>query len=128
MKFAAKITKMGEGESKIKATADVFFEGGFKVSGIKICKGEHGLFIGMPSNSYINTKGEKKYIDVFHPTTKEAREALTKEVLSKYKAAIQQQTQSEAQAVDEAPLPPEPDFGEPGFEDDFEDIFDEPSM
>lgn len=127
MKFKAKITRMVDGNSKIKAIADVSFEGGFRVTGIKVCQGSKGLFIGMPSNSFTNADGEKKYINIFYPTTKEAREALTKEVLSKYKAEMEQ-TQKQSQTASEAPPPPEPDFGEPGFEDDFEDLFDEPSM
>ena len=127
MKFKAKITRMVDGNSKIKAIADVSFEGGFRVTGIKVCQGSKGLFIGMPSNSYTNSDGEKKYTDIFFPTTKESRDALTKEVLSKYKAEMEQ-TQEQSQTASEAPLPPEPDFGEPGFEDDFEDLFDEPSM
>lgn len=125
MKFTAKITKMGDGSSKIKATAEVNFDGGYKVTGIKVCQGSKGLFLGMPSNSFTNSDGEKKYIDIFYPTTKEARDALTKEVISKYKAEL---SQTQEHTVSEAPPPPEPDFGEPGFEDDFEDLFDEPSM
>ena len=125
MKIKAKITRMVDGNSKIKAIADVSFEGGFRVTGIKVCQGSKGLFLGMPSNAYTNSNGEKKYIDIFYPTTKDARDALTKEVLSKYKAEMEQ---TQEQTASEAPLPPEPDFGEPGFEDDFEDLFDEPSM
>ena len=127
MIIKAKITRMVDGNSKIKAFADVSFEGGFRVTGIKVCQGSKGLFIGMPSNSYTNSDGEKKYIDIFYPTTKDARDALTKEVLSKYKAEMEQ-TQKQSQTASEAPPPPEPDFGEPGFEDDFEDLFDEPSI
>ena len=127
MKFKAKITRMVDGNSKIKAIADVSFEGGFRVTGIKVCQGSKGLFLGMPSNCYTNSDGEKKYIDIFYPTTKDARDALTKEVLSKYTAEMEQ-TQKQSQTASEAPPPPEPDFGGPGFEDDFEDLFDEPSM
>lgn len=127
MKFTAKITKMGDGSSKIKATADVFFEGGFKVTGIKVCQGSKGLFLGMPSNSFTNSNGEKKYIDIFYPTTKEARDALTKEVISKYKVELSQ-TQELSQNGSEVSTPPEPDWGEPGFEDGFEDFIDAPSM
>ena len=83
MKFKAKITRMGDGNSKIKAIADVSFEGGFRVTGIKVCQGSKGLFLGMPSNSYTNSDGEKKYTDIFFPTTKEAREALTKRLSPK---------------------------------------------
>ena len=125
MIIKAKITRMVDGNSKIKAIADVSFEGGFRVTGIKVCQGSKGLFLGMPSNAYTNSNGEKKYTDVFFPTTKESRDALTKVVLSKYKAEL---SQTQEQTASEAPLPPEPDFGEPGFEDDFEDLFDEPSM
>ena len=125
MKFKAKITRMVDGNSKIKAIADVSFEGGFRVTGIKVCQGSKGLFIGMPSSAYTNSNGEKKYTDIFFPTTKESRDALTKVVISKYKAEL---SQTQEQTASEAPLPPEPDFGEPGFEDDFEDLFDEPSM
>ena len=127
MKFTSKITKMGDGSSKIKATAEVNFEGGFRITGIKVCQGSKGLFLGMPSNSFTNSDGEKKYIDIFYPTTKEARDALTKVVISKYKAELSQ-TQAPQQTEQVAPLPPEPDFGEPGFEDGFEDFLDEPSM
>lgn len=125
MKFKAKIIRMVDGNSKIKAIADVSFEGGFRVTGIKVCQGSKGLFLGMPSNAYTNSDGEKKYTDIFFPTTKESRDVLTKEVLSKYKAEMEQ---TQKQTASEAPPPPEPDFGEPGFEDDFEDLFDEPSM
>ena len=127
MKFKAKITRMGDGNSKIKAIADVSFEGGFRVTGIKVCQGSKGLFLGMPSNSYTNSDGEKKYTVLFNPTTKEAREALTKEVLSKYRAALSQ-SQVQVQTEQNTPLPSEPDFGEPNFEDGFEDFLDEPSM
>ncbi|MBO5575441.1 MAG: SpoVG family protein [Ruminococcus sp.] len=118
MKFKAKITRMVDGNSKIKAIADVSFEGGFRVTGIKVCQGSKGLFIGMPSNSYTNSDGEKKYTDIFFPTTKEARDALTKEVISRYKAELSQ-TQEQSQTASEEPTPPEPDWGEPGFEDGF---------
>ena len=127
MKIKAKITRIVDGNSKIKAIADVSFEGGFRVTGIKVCQGSKGLFLGMPSNSYTNSDGEKKYTDIFFPTTKESRDALTKEVISKFKAELSQ-TQEQSQTASEEPTPPEPDWGEPGFEDDFENLFDEPSM
>ena len=127
MKVTSEITKMGDGRYKVKVTAVVNYERGFRVTGIKVCQGSKGLFLGMPSNSFTNSDGEKKYIDIFYPTTKEARDALTKEVISKYKAELSQ-TQEQTQTASEEPTPPEPDWGEPGFEDDFEDLFDEPSM
>lgn len=67
-------------EGKIKATAKVTFGDAISICPIKIIKGKAGLFLGMPQ---IGDECEK-YRDVFHPCTKEAREALTEMVLQTY--------------------------------------------
>ena len=90
MKVNAKITKIiDKPDSSIKAFASVTLDGYFAVHGIKVCDGEKGLFVSMPSTSY-TTNGETKYRDTFHPITKGAREALNQEVLDKYEAALSQ--------------------------------------
>lgn len=90
MKVNAKITKLiDKPESSIKAFASVTLDGYFAVHGIKVCEGEKGLFVSMPSTSY-TSNGETKYRDTFHPITKGAREALNQEVLDKYEAALSQ--------------------------------------
>ena len=67
-------------EGKIKATAKVTFGDAISICPIKIIKGKAGLFLGMPQ---IGDEREK-YRDVFHPCTKEARDALTEMVLQTY--------------------------------------------
>ena len=90
MKVNAKITKIiDKPDSSIKAFASVTLDGYFAVHGIKVCDGEKGLFVSMPSISY-TSNGETKYRDTFHPITKGARDALNQEVLDKYEAALSQ--------------------------------------
>lgn len=67
-------------EGKIKATAKVTFGDAISVCPIKIIRGKAGLFLGMPQLS----DQSEKYRDVFHPCTKEARDALTEMVLQTY--------------------------------------------
>ena len=54
----------------------------------------------MPSNSYKDAQGNTQYEDVFHPVTKEAREALVRHVIDGYTHALEQ-----AQAGSQAPVP-----------------------
>ena len=102
MKVNAKITKIiDKPDSSIKAFASVTLDGYFAVHGVKVCEGEKGLFVSMPSTSY-TSNGETKYRDTFLPITKGAIEALTQEVLDKYDAAISQ-TQDEGIEIQDLP-------------------------
>ena len=102
MRVNAKITKIiDKPDSSIKAFASVTLDGYFAVHGVKVCDGEKGLFVSMPSTSY-TSNGETKYRDTFYPITKGAREALTQEVLDKYDAAISQ-TQDEGIEIQDLP-------------------------
>mgnify|MGYP001514749951 CR=1 FL=1 len=68
--ISVKITSVFEtGVVKAKANAVL---GRFGVRGIKVCEGKSGLFVAMPS--YKSAKG--KYIDIFFPMDKEAKEEL----------------------------------------------------
>jgi len=110
MKVNAKITKIiDKPDSSIKAFASVTLDGYFAVHGVKVCDGEKGLFVSMPSTSYTNSSGETKYRDTFHPITKCAREALNQEVLDKYEAAI---SQSQDEGIEIQDLPEDEDEGE----------------
>ena len=76
--ISAKITSVFEtGAVKAKANAVL---GRFGVRGIKVCEGKSGLFVAMPS--YKSAKG--KYIDIFFPMDKEAKEELAGAVLRAY--------------------------------------------
>ena len=66
MKVIANINRIiDKPDSIVKAFASASFDGYFAVHGIKVCEGEKGLFISMPSTSYSNQNGEKKYQDMW---------------------------------------------------------------
>ena len=110
MKVNAKITKIiDKPDSSIKAFASVTLDGYFAVHGVKVCEGEKGLFVSMPSTSYTNSSGETKYRDTFHPITKGSREALTQAVLDKYDEAL---SQSQDEGIEIEDLPEDEDEGE----------------
>ncbi|MBU1007434.1 MAG: SpoVG family protein [Candidatus Omnitrophica bacterium] len=68
------------GESSLKAFADVSFAGMFLVKGLKVVEGKNGLFVGMPRR--VDKDG--KWHDVAYPLTREFRELLNGIVLSAY--------------------------------------------
>ena len=101
MKVNATINRLiDKPDSSVKAVASASFDGYYAVHGIKVCSGEKGLFISMPSTSYTNANGEKKYQDTFHPITKGAREALHSAVIRAYNAALEQSQQAEIELQD----------------------------
>ena len=68
------------GDSNLKAFADVSFAGVFTVKGLKVVEGKNGLFVSMPSQ-----KGKDgKWYNSAHPLTKEFREILNGLVLEAY--------------------------------------------
>ena len=118
MKVKATINRLvDKPDSSIKAVASASFDGYYAVHGIKVCKGEKGLFVSMPSASYTAQNGEKKYQDIFHPVTKGAREALNTAVIGAYKQALEM-SHKEGVEVQDTP------------EDESEDMSDdeEPAM
>ncbi|MBU3910973.1 MAG: SpoVG family protein [Candidatus Omnitrophica bacterium] len=71
-----------EGDSKLKAFADVSFAGVFMVKGLRVVEGKNGLFVSMPSE-----KGKDgKWYSTAHPLTKEFRESLNEAVLESYES------------------------------------------
>ena len=101
MKVNATINRLiDKPDSSVKAVASASFDGYYAVHGIKVCSGEKGLFISMPSTSYTNANCEKKYQDTFHPITKGAREALHSAVIRAYNAALEQSQQAEIEVQD----------------------------
>ena len=73
--------------------------GPFAVHGIRVFENEKGMFVSMPSVSYKDAQGNTQYDEVFHPVTKEAREALVKHVIDGYTHALEQ-----AQTASQAPV------------------------
>ena len=68
------------GESSLKAFADVSFAGVFIVRGLKVIEGKNGLFVGMPRE-----KGKDgKWYNIAYPITKEFKDLLSEIVLGAY--------------------------------------------
>lgn len=80
---------LGDDTKKLKAFASANI-GPFAVHGIRVFENEKGMFVNMPSVPYTDAQGNKQYEDVFHPVTKEAREALVKNVIDEYNHALEQ--------------------------------------
>ena len=91
MKISATINRLvDKPDSNIKAFASVSFDGFYAVHGIKVCEGEKGRFVSMPSTQYTDRDGNKQYQDIFHPISKGARNALKQAVLNAYDIKLQQ--------------------------------------
>ena len=73
--------------------------GPFAVHGIRVFENDKGMFVSMPSVSYKDGQGNTQYDDVFHPVSREARDALVKNVIDEYNHALEQ-----AQTVSQAPV------------------------
>lgn len=69
-----------ENEVKLKAYADVTFNGCFVVHGLKIIDGQKGMFVAMPSRKM----PDGEYKDIAHPITPELRKEITDAVIAKY--------------------------------------------
>ena len=97
--ISVRIDKLYDDDTKkLKAFASANI-GPFAVHGIRIFENEKGMFVNMPSNSDKDAQGNTQYEDVFHPVTKEAREALVKHVIDGYTHALEQ-----AQTASQAPV------------------------
>ena len=77
--------------------------GDFAIHGIAVYEKDGQRWVNMPQTSYTDSNGDKKYKDVFHPTTAEAREELGKAVLDGYKQHLEN-VQSAEQTNTEAPV------------------------
>lgn len=100
MNVKAKITKLFDKNSKIKAVASVTIDDSYAVHGIKIIDSIKGLFVSMPSTSY-QKNGETKHQDIFHAVTSEARQSLIDAVETAYKNELSQ-TESETESFEQS--------------------------
>ena len=97
--ISVRIDKLYDDDTKkLKAFASANI-GPFAVHGIRVFENEKGMFVSMPSVSYNDGQGNTQYDDVFHPVTKEARDALVKNVIDEYNHALEQ-----AQVNSQAPV------------------------
>lgn len=70
----------GESDIKLKAYADVTFEGCFVIHGLKIIEGQNGMFVAMPSRKM----PDGEYKDIVHPITPGLRKEITEIVITKF--------------------------------------------
>ncbi len=69
-----------EGTGNLRAYASITLDDEYVIHGLKVMDGENGLWVSMPASK--NKRGEFK--DIFHPITREAREALINAIISAY--------------------------------------------
>lgn len=76
--------------AKLKAVASVTIADAFCIHNVKVLDSSHGIFVQMPQSTY-EKDGQKHYIDLFHPITAEAREAINEAVLDAYGRKLNEQ-------------------------------------
>lgn len=89
--------------SNIKAFASANIGGAFAIHGIRVVDSQKGMFVSMPQSSYTDAEGNKRYSDLFHAITAEARSELNEKVMDAYEQALsEQQDEAAAETEDEA--------------------------
>lgn len=102
-KITAKIDRMTNPDSKIKAYASVNIGGAFVIKDIAVMDSKNGLFARMPCRSYKDGKGEIQYSDTVFALTAEARTALNNAVVSAYEEQLNmQEDESDEESEDES--------------------------
>jgi stage V sporulation protein G len=72
-------------DEKLKAFISITLDGCFVVRGLKVIKGNKGLFVAMPSRK----KPDGTYQDLCHPINMETREWMEREILARYEAEVE---------------------------------------
>jgi len=72
-------------ESRLRAFVTITIDNCFVIRGMKIIKGERGLFVAMPSRK----RPDGTYQDVVHPIHAEARAMLESQVLAEYRKELE---------------------------------------
>jgi len=72
------------GESATQAFVDLLILDAFLVKGLRVVKGQEGLFISMPREQ----GRDGKWYDVFYPVSKEMRKGLQELILEEYHAEL----------------------------------------
>ena len=77
-----KIYKLND--NNVLALATITIDNELVITGLKILKGQNGLFVAMPSKKNAKEDSEKKYYDIAFPITRDAREVIQQAVLDKF--------------------------------------------
>lgn len=73
------------GSGRILANMNITLDDCLAVNGIKVVEGSEGRFISFPQTSYKDKHGNTQYKNIVFPCTKEARAALDRVLMKKYK-------------------------------------------
>ncbi|MGQ9705479.1 MAG: septation regulator SpoVG [bacterium] len=71
-------------EDRLKAYATITFDNSFVVRGLKVIRGDKGLFVAMPSKKM----RDGSYRDVAHPINMETRNYIQKTILEEYEIQL----------------------------------------
>ncbi len=81
-------------EEKLKAFANVTFDGEFVIRGLKVINGNKGYFVSMPSRK----RADGTHQDIAHPINNAMRKKIEDKVLSAYEEEMK------AQSAEQAPV------------------------
>ena len=73
------------GDDKLKAFVSITLDGCFVVRGLKVIKGNKGMFVAMPSRR----KPDGTYQDLCHPINMSTRQWMEEEILEQYRAELE---------------------------------------
>jgi stage V sporulation protein G len=72
-------------ESRLRAFVSITIDNCFAIRGMKIIKGEKGLFVAMPSRK----RPDGTYQDVVHPINADTRNELENQILAAYREDLE---------------------------------------
>lgn len=73
-------------EKKLKAFANITFDDCFVVSGLKVIRGDKGLFVSMPSRKL----KDGTFKDIAHPLDNDTRQKIESKVLAAYEDKLKE--------------------------------------
>jgi stage V sporulation protein G len=73
-------------ENKLRAYVNITIDGCFMIRGLKVIKGQNGLFVAMPNKKSKNGA----FRDVAHPLDSTTRQMIEDSVLKKYNLALEE--------------------------------------
>ncbi len=84
MNVKAKIKKVIDDESLVKAIADIVIDDSVIIHGVKLIEKNGGRYVSMPTVSWTNVEGEKIIRDVVHPVSYSARKTIVDAAFGAY--------------------------------------------
>ncbi len=85
-------------DEKLKAFVSVTLNESFVIRGLKIIKGNTGLFVAMPSRK----RPDGQHQDLAHPINDSTRKYLTEKVMAEYERELSQPTVHVARSEEQA--------------------------